>query len=407
MKTRYFPLILLLLLPLLLCGGVARAAEEENGKEVTKPAAPAAEREYVIGVDDVLSISAVGQDEVTQTVTVLADGTIRVRGIEESIKAEGMTLAQLTDRLFKGLDRLYANLQLSVSIKESNSRNVSIIGAVKSGTYPLRKGMRVSTLIAMAGGLPAKTKLVVGSLTRNFKLVKLDIGKILGQNPETEADLPLQPNDTVILDVTEEAPPPSFSVLGKVAKPGNFPLPLDGSPISVVRAIAAAGGPAENAALSRVVLQRKGEAVTLDLYPLLALGKADAPEGKVRLQDGDVLNVPEWEEKITVLGQVNRAGVYPIPEKKTLTVLDALAAAGGQTQTAEMTRVSLLRQVDGKAQVRQFDVQKMMTRKEELEKNVALLPGDVLIVPMRGRSRNVMDYFNPLFVLGALGLRPF
>lgn len=389
----------------LFCGTGPARADEKPGETPTA-AAPAATPDYIIGVDDVLQISAVGQEEINQVVTVLSDGTIRVNGIDEDIKAEGMSVAQLRDILYKGLDKLYREPKISVSVKESHSRNVSIVGARASGQFPLRKGMRVSTLIALAGGLPAKTKLVTGTLIRNFKSTKLDILKIVGANPDPNSDPLLQSNDTVFLDVNEEAPPPSFSVLGAVMKPGNYPLPLDGSTITLSQALAVAGGQTEKASLAHASLLRKNQKIALNLYPLIAENKADCPEAKMLLEDGDILQVPELDAKFMVLGEVNRPATIPLPETQKVTVLDALAQAGGPTNTGDIGKAGIMRLVNGKPEYIKVDLRAMMTRADRA-KTMTLQDGDTLYIPTKGRPFSIGDILSPLFLLSALGLRPF
>ena len=119
--------------------------------------------------------------------------------------------------------------------------------------------MRVSTLMALSGGPPGKLKYAVAHLMRDDQSIKLDLLKIMGQEPDPQANLALKPGDEVIIDMKEEAPPPTYSVLGSVAKGGSFPMPMDGSPITIARAIAEAGGKNEHAALSKVILERDGK----------------------------------------------------------------------------------------------------------------------------------------------------
>ncbi len=374
--------------------------------DTAKPAAPAVTPDYVIGVDDVIAITAAGHEDINQIVMVLSDGKIHVNGMDEDIKAEGLTLAQLKDKVYKGLDRLYNNLVLTISLKESHSKNVTIVGGRGSGQFPLRKDMRVSSLIAQAGGLPGKTKLVVGTLIRGATKTKLDIQRIVGANPDPEADPMLQPNDIVFLDMLEEPPPPTYSVMGAVLRPASFPMPLDGTPITIARAVADAGGRTERAALSRVSLLRGGKTITLNLYPLLVEGKADATEGKMEMKNGDVLLIPELEAKYVVLGQVNRPATYPLPEAKTITVLQALAEAGGPAQNGDLRKAGVARIVGGKPTFIKINLQDQLT-KPDPTKNIVLQDGDMLYVPNKGHVFAIQDILSPLWVLSAFGFRPF
>lgn len=83
-------------------------------------------------------------------------------------------------------------------------------------------------------------------------------------------------------------------------------------------------------------------------------------------------------QKITVLGQVTKPGqvaYYP-----NMTVVDAIATAGGFTGIAAKNAVSLRRDVDGKTQTQVLRVQDIS---EGRSQNVMVLPGDVLVVDER------------------------
>ncbi len=392
-----------------LWGGPVRA--DQNPTPPTPPTTSVTTSDYVIGVDDVIQVSAVGQDEINQTVTVLSDGTIHVNGIDDDIKVEGMTLAQLKDRLYKGLSRLYNNLELSVSIKETHSRNVTIIGAKSSGQFPLRKDMRVSTLLALAGGLPAKPTLVTGLLIRGVDTpkptrIKLDIPKIASADQYPGADLPLQNGDMVVLDTKDEPPPPTYSVFGAVNKTGSFPMPLDGSPITVARAVADAGGQTDKAALASAFLIRKGRRIPLNLYTRIVDGKMDGPESQMTLQDGDELHIPDVEAKYMVLGDVNHPNAFPLPETQKVDVMQALAEAGGATTVGDLRKAGIVRKVNGKATFVPVNLQAMITQ-PAAAKNITMQDGDVLYIPSKRHSFGLGDVLSPLWILSAFGFRPF
>jgi protein involved in polysaccharide export with SLBB domain len=83
-------------------------------------------------------------------------------------------------------------------------------------------------------------------------------------------------------------------------------------------------------------------------------------------------------QKISVLGQVTRpgqVGYYP-----NMTIVDAIANAGGFTGIAAKNSVNLRRQVAGKVETRTFPVADIS---EGRSPNVMVLPGDVLVVDER------------------------
>ena len=83
-------------------------------------------------------------------------------------------------------------------------------------------------------------------------------------------------------------------------------------------------------------------------------------------------------QKISVLGQVTRpgqVGYYP-----NMTIVDAIASAGGFTGIAAKNSVNLRRQVAGKIETHVFPVADIS---EGRSPNVMVLPGDVLVVDER------------------------
>lgn len=104
-----------------------------------------------------------------------------------------------------------------------------------------------------------------------------------------------------------------------------------------------------------------------------------------RLKAGYLLNpqvtvaIKEWNSrKISVLGQVVRPG--PVPYFPNMTIVDAIASAGGFTGVAAKNAVNLRREVTGKVETHTFPVADIT---EGRSPNVVMLPGDVLVVEER------------------------
>ncbi|HVZ71743.1 MAG TPA: polysaccharide biosynthesis/export family protein [Polyangia bacterium] len=83
-------------------------------------------------------------------------------------------------------------------------------------------------------------------------------------------------------------------------------------------------------------------------------------------------------QKISVFGQVSKPGqvaYYP-----NMTIVDAIASAGGFTGIAAKNSVNLRREVGGKIETHVFPVADIA---EGQSQNVRILPGDVLVVDER------------------------
>jgi len=98
------------------------------------------------------------------------------------------------------------------------------------------------------------------------------------------------------------------------------------------------------------------------------------------LKDPQVsLLVKEWNSrKVSVIGQVQKPG--PVAYFPNMTVVDAIAAAGGFTGIASKNAVNLRREVKGSVENRNCKVADIS---EGRAPNVVLRPGDILVVEER------------------------
>jgi polysaccharide biosynthesis/export protein len=80
---------------------------------------------------------------------------------------------------------------------------------------------------------------------------------------------------------------------------------------------------------------------------------------------------------VYVVGEVNRPG--PVALLPNTTVLDALASAGGPSEFANRKKIFILRTEGGKEIRYRFNYRAAI--KGDLRKNIALKPGDTIVVP--------------------------
>lgn len=126
-------------------------------------------------------------------------------------------------------------------------------------------------------------------------------------------------------------------ILGEVATPGTFRM----SPFSsVFHALYRAGGINDIGTLRNIQVLRNGKKIAgVDIYEYLFNGKT---KGNIRLQEGDVIIVPPYEQLVSIDGNVKRPMYYEIKPDETIeTILDY---AGGFTSDAYSGMVRLARQ---------------------------------------------------------------
>jgi polysaccharide export outer membrane protein len=82
--------------------------------------------------------------------------------------------------------------------------------------------------------------------------------------------------------------------------------------------------------------------------------------------------------RVYVTGEVARAGAFPL--LPNMTVLQALSSSGGFTQFAKTKAIYVLRVEDGKQVKHPFNYKEVLAGRKQ-EENIALQPGDVIVVP--------------------------
>jgi polysaccharide export outer membrane protein len=82
--------------------------------------------------------------------------------------------------------------------------------------------------------------------------------------------------------------------------------------------------------------------------------------------------------KVFITGMVSTPGAYPLTGPRT--VMQLIALAGGLVEYAESENITIMRQGNQKTQSFKFNY-KDVAKGKKLEQNIALLPGDTVVVP--------------------------
>lgn len=358
------------------------------------------EADYLLGIEDVISIDVKDNKELSRVLTIPPDGTIAHPEFGR-IKATGKTVTVLGQEIQRKLEMTYNDPYVTVLLVSSNSRKVRVTGAVKLGAaYNMKAGWRLLDLISEAGGLSSKPVRVRGRIIHGSGAVtNLDVPNAF-EKPDTSANILLKPNDVVILDEIEVTR--QILVMGQVLRPGVFDL-LETTNIATL--LAEAGGALPNAALSQAYILRNQTKIPLNLVGLVLKGEADTKILGITLQPKDTIVIPENTARYAVLGQVAKPAFFPISEAGSITLLDALNLATLLPKEADLRKVSLVRVTEGKAKVTTINVQDML-KKGKLKENIALQAGDILFVPpTAGRQINFMEILNPLALIANIALR--
>lgn len=148
----------------------------------------------------------------------------------------------------------------------------------------------------------------------------------------------------------------NVSILGQVKLPGPVALP---TPRNILDVLALAGGLTDVAERNIVIQRTNGEKVNV-FVPNEANITLQA--ATIMVNPGDIVYVPR-APIVYVLGDVGKPGGYVSQDNSKMTVLQALAMAGGANKTASETSARLLRHESSGMVVQKIDLKKMQTGK--------------------------------------------
>ncbi len=248
--------------------------------------------DYVIGIDDIITINVLQPEKLTSESTVAPDGSVSFPYIG-NVNVKGLTIKEAEDLIQSKLSEGYMKYPVvSISLRESRSKKFSVSGQVaRPGTYPLEDNMTILKAISMAGGFVDSG--VMGSVKilrpksdgKGYETIETDINQVL-QGSEKISNFIVKPNDAIVVYVDK------FFVYGEVMRPGSFPLEEN---ITVLKAISIAGGFTKFGSSSRVkILRQKQDGPGYDTLKINmdAVMNGNSKEDTL-LKAGDIIVVSE------------------------------------------------------------------------------------------------------------------
>jgi len=176
------------------------------------------------------------------------------------------------------------------------------------------------------------------------------------------------PHVTIFVD---EASSQGVTIIGEVGKPGIYP---DASDHKLYEVISQAGGFSASASRKIAVIRRnQPEPIRINLPRNLA----DDLSGNIDILPGDTISVPR-APIIYVVGDVGRPSGLLV-DNGSLTVLQALALAGGTNRTAKMGGARIIRKTPAGMTETNVQLKKMLEAKVP---DVTLQGDDILFVPV-------------------------
>jgi len=169
----------------------------------------------------------------------------------------------------------------------------------------------------------------------------------------------------------DESASQAITLVGEVTRPGAYPAIGERRLFDL---ISAAGGLTDKAGRNVTIEHHgdPGQKVDLQLSANLAADTQDNGD----VLPGDTIIVSR-AGIVYVVGDVNRPSGFRI-EDNTITVLKALALAGGSTRTSALSKTKILRETPNGIQEIPVNLKKVLYAKAP---DMALVKGDVLFIP--------------------------
>ena len=221
----------------------------------------AAQTDYTIGVQDVITITVYDQADLTGKFTVDADGSLTFPLLGR-IKAAGLTLRNLEDDLKKRLsDGYIRNPQVSAAVETFRSQRIFVMGEVRSpGAYQLSGEMSVIEAIARAGSTTpqaadeamivrpkeGKTTGPVLPTDTDSTIIRLNLREI--QEGALSKNVQLRDGDTLVVQKAR-----SVYVFGQVKMPGAYAIDKD---TTILQALSLAAGVTDRGSTGRIKIVR-------------------------------------------------------------------------------------------------------------------------------------------------------
>jgi protein involved in polysaccharide export with SLBB domain/glycosyltransferase involved in cell wall biosynthesis len=309
----------------------------------TEPATPSANfvlsasagDSYLLGAGDRIRVTVYGYEEMSGEQVVLADGRINLPFLG-AFKVEGLPIDDARQQLAERLAPYINRPQVGLAVLNPRPLRVSVVGQVNQPGPQVFVPSNVGTTPALM--TLSKALISAGGITPVADLTNIELHRYRADGTVAIAHLDLWNNLTTQVDFVDPVLQDRDTILVGTLKPGST----------------------QN--------------------PQISLRSTLAPD----------------RISIAVGGEVLKPGTISVQASQT--ALDALIAAGGPNDSADLGNITLLRQQEGKMVVRTLNLN--AARQGDLAQNPVLMVGDSLLVPRSGWKSFINDTVDGV-------LRPF
>lgn len=260
--------------------------------------------DYQIGPGDTFELQLFGKENRGHSLKVNRDGLVNLPDIGP-LPVSGMTFESASKAILERISRQKIGVEASITLGPLRSIQVFLVGDVRNpGAYTVPALATVTNALLEAGGVLRNGSLRRVELRRGGRVAsRLDLYEVL-LNGNVRADVRLQPSDVIFV------PPAGMRVgiEGEVNRPALYELLTEKTANDLIHL---AGGLLPTAFADGAKLYRALPDDSRKVEDLLLSGSKDKA---IRLQNGDVLNIPVSVDalrgSIELIGAVQRPGPY-------------------------------------------------------------------------------------------------
>jgi polysaccharide export outer membrane protein len=217
-------------------------------------------RRYIVGPDDVLSITVFDRPELTGKYMVQADGTFAFPLLGR-VKVGGLDVQQIESEVRQRLadGGFLRKPQVGVTVDQYRSQQVIVTGEVRNPqTLEFTGSLTLMTALARAGSITERAS-PEALVTRGGEVQPTRVDLTGLQSGTLAENILLRGGDTIVVPKA-----PTAFVSGQVVTPGEYPIRKG---MTVRQLLALAGGHTDRGSTNRIQVIRKigSEEKTLDI----------------------------------------------------------------------------------------------------------------------------------------------
>jgi polysaccharide biosynthesis/export protein len=204
---RFFAFVLTgfgFLVPALGAQQLPASAKPADSRPQQATSADAQQQRYMLKANDVLSLTFRYTPEFNQDVTVQPDGFVQLKGLDNAVHVQELTVDEASNQITKAYSTILADPDVTTTLKFFVRPYFIVSGSVKNpGKFEYRGHCTVMEAVAMAGGFDSHTKqsqiLLMRHYSKDLVQVKMVDLRQVTKGKDLNKDLEVLPEDTIFV----------------------------------------------------------------------------------------------------------------------------------------------------------------------------------------------------------------